>query len=36
VLYCFIALTYFVINFSLSCIVRKLAHGDRSVQFYDE
>jgi putative glutamine transport system permease protein len=36
VLYCFIALSYFVINFTLSCIVRKLAHGDKSVQFYDE
>jgi putative glutamine transport system permease protein len=36
VLYCFIALIYFIINFSLSCIVRRLAHGDRSVQFYDE
>jgi putative glutamine transport system permease protein len=36
VLYCFIALVYFIINFSLSCIVRRLAHGDRSVQFYDE
>jgi putative glutamine transport system permease protein len=25
VLYCFIALVYFAINFSLSCIVRKLS-----------
>jgi putative glutamine transport system permease protein len=36
VLYCFIALVYFVINFSLSCVVRKLARGDQSVMLYEE
>jgi putative glutamine transport system permease protein len=36
VLYCFIALIYFVINFSLSCVVRKLARGDQSVMLYEE
>jgi putative glutamine transport system permease protein len=36
VLYCFIALVYFVINFSLSCAVRKLARGDQSVMLYEE
>jgi putative glutamine transport system permease protein len=36
VLYSFIALVYFVINFSLSCIVRYLAHGDQSVMLYEE
>jgi putative glutamine transport system permease protein len=36
VLYCFIALVYFAINFSLSCVVRRLARGDRSVMLYDE
>jgi putative glutamine transport system permease protein len=36
VLYCFIALIYFVINFSLSCVVRKLAHGDQSVIVHEE
>jgi putative glutamine transport system permease protein len=35
-LYCFIALVYFAINFSLSCVVRKLARGDRSVMLYEE
>jgi putative glutamine transport system permease protein len=34
VLYCFIALVYFVINFSLSCVVRRLARG--SIMIYDE
>jgi putative glutamine transport system permease protein len=36
VLYSFIALVYFVINFSLSCIVRRLARGDQSVMLYEE
>jgi putative glutamine transport system permease protein len=36
VLYCFIALIYFTINFSLSCVVRKLARGDQSVMLYEE
>ncbi|MDR0732326.1 MAG: amino acid ABC transporter permease [Treponema sp.] len=36
VLYSFIALVYFVINFSLSCVVRKLARGDQSVMLYEE
>jgi putative glutamine transport system permease protein len=36
VLYSFIALVYFVINFSLSCVVRRLAHGDQSVMLYEE
>jgi putative glutamine transport system permease protein len=36
VLYCFIALVYFVINFSLSCVVRRLARGDQSVMLYEE
>ncbi|MDR1108600.1 MAG: amino acid ABC transporter permease [Spirochaetaceae bacterium] len=36
VLYCFIALVYFAINFSLSCVVRKLARGDQSVMLYEE
>jgi putative glutamine transport system permease protein len=31
VLYCFIALVYFVINFVLSCIVRKLARNEQSL-----
>ncbi|MDR2133474.1 MAG: amino acid ABC transporter permease, partial [Treponema sp.] len=31
VLYCFIALVYFAINFSLSCIVRKLARDNGTV-----
>jgi putative glutamine transport system permease protein len=36
VLYCFIALMYFVINFTLSCIVRRLARDDQSIQMYNE
>jgi putative glutamine transport system permease protein len=36
VLYCFIALVYFIINFSLSCVVRRLARGDQSVILYEE
>jgi putative glutamine transport system permease protein len=36
VLYCFIALVYFGINFSLSCVVRALARGDQKVLLYGE
>jgi putative glutamine transport system permease protein len=36
VLYCFIALVYFVINFSLSCIVRKLAKNEQGLSLHPE
>jgi putative glutamine transport system permease protein len=36
VLYCFIALMYFVINFALSCIVRKLARNEQSLALHPE
>jgi putative glutamine transport system permease protein len=36
VLYCFIALVYFVINFLLSCIVRKIAGQDQSLDIHIE
>jgi putative glutamine transport system permease protein len=36
VLYCFIALVYFVINFSLSVIVRKLAKSEQSLSLHPE
>jgi len=36
VLYCFIALVYFVINFALSCIVRSLSRGDPSLALHQE
>jgi putative glutamine transport system permease protein len=36
VLYCFIALVYFVINFSLSCIVRKLAKTEQGLSLHPE
>jgi putative glutamine transport system permease protein len=36
VLYCFIALVYFVINFALSCIVRKLARNEQSLSLHPE
>jgi putative glutamine transport system permease protein len=36
VLYCFIALMYFVINFALSCIVRKLARNEQSLSLHPE
>jgi putative glutamine transport system permease protein len=36
VLYCFIALVYFAINFSLSCIVRKLARDNGTIEMYSE
>jgi putative glutamine transport system permease protein len=36
VLYGFIALVYFVINFSLSCIVRRYAKSDQKLQVYDD
>ncbi|MDR0758997.1 MAG: amino acid ABC transporter permease [Treponema sp.] len=35
-LYCFIALVYFVINFSLSCIVRKLAKTEQGLSLHSE
>jgi putative glutamine transport system permease protein len=36
VLYCFIALVYFVINFSLSCIVRSLAKTEQGFSLHPE
>jgi putative glutamine transport system permease protein len=36
VLYCFIALMYFAINFALSCIVRKLAKNEYSLSLHPE
>jgi putative glutamine transport system permease protein len=36
VLYCFIALVYFAINFFLSCIVRKLARDNQTIETYSE
>jgi putative glutamine transport system permease protein len=36
VLYCFIALMYFAINFALSCIVRKLAKNEYSRSLHPE
>jgi putative glutamine transport system permease protein len=36
VLYCFIALVYFAVNFALSCIVRKLAKNDYSLSLHPE
>jgi putative glutamine transport system permease protein len=36
VLYCFIALIYFMINFTLSCIVRRLAGENRKAQLRSE
>ncbi|MDR0643738.1 MAG: amino acid ABC transporter permease [Treponema sp.] len=36
VLYCFIALVYFAINFSLSCLVRYLSRKDKSAVVYVE
>jgi putative glutamine transport system permease protein len=36
VLYCFIALMYFAINFALSCIVRKLARNEQNLSLHPE
>lgn len=36
VLYCFIALVYFVINFSLSCIVRRFTKTDQGLSLHPE
>jgi putative glutamine transport system permease protein len=36
VIFGFIALVYFVINFSLSCIIRRLAKDSRELLFYEE
>jgi putative glutamine transport system permease protein len=36
VLYCFIALVYFAVNFSLSCLVRKLAKTEQGFSLHPE
>jgi putative glutamine transport system permease protein len=36
VLYCFIALVYFAINFALSCIVRRLTKSDQGLSLHPE
>jgi putative glutamine transport system permease protein len=36
VLYCFIALVYFAINFTLSCVVRRLARNESSLSLHPE